>query len=65
MGSLKLTSHTDDLAVAHARLGQVFRALGDDVAAKTHEIQARVCWAAHQAVQSEVVALWGTWPVDQ
>ncbi|XVJ68546.1 MAG: hypothetical protein HEQ39_02025 [Rhizobacter sp.] len=63
--SLKLTTHTDDLAVAHARLGQVFRALGDDAVAVMHETQARVCWAAHQEVQSEVVSQWGTWPVDQ
>lgn len=65
VASLTLTTHTDDLAVAHARLGQVFRALGDDAVAVTHETQARACWATHQATQSEVVALWGTRPVDQ
>jgi tetratricopeptide (TPR) repeat protein len=65
VASLGLTTHVDDLAVAHARLGQVFRALGDDAVALKHETQAGVCWAAHQAAQQEVLALWGAWPVEK
>jgi hypothetical protein len=59
--SLALTTHVDDRAVTHARLAQVFRALGDEVTAAAHDEQARTHWAAHQAVQREVVALLGTW----
>lgn len=61
--SLALTTYTDDLAVAHARLAQVFRALGDEGVAATHEAQSRSLWAAHQAVQHQVVTLIGDWVV--
>jgi hypothetical protein len=61
--SMASTFHTDDLAVAHARLAQVFRALNDEAVAATHEAQSRSLWAKHQAVQLEVVALLGDWVV--
>ncbi len=57
------TVHTDDLAVAHARLAQVFRALGDEAVASAHDAQSHTLWAQHQAVQGEVVALLGDWTV--
>jgi hypothetical protein len=61
--SMASTTHTDDLAVAHARLAQVFRALGDEAVAAAHDLQSRALWAKHQAVQQEVVTLLGDWVV--
>jgi tetratricopeptide (TPR) repeat protein len=57
--SMASTAYTDDLAVAHARLALVFRALGDEAVAAAHDLQSRTLWAKHQAVQREVVALLG------
>lgn len=61
--NLETTPYADDRAVAHARLAQVFRALGDEAAAQGHDGQAQTYWAQHQAVQREVVALLGGWAV--
>jgi hypothetical protein len=57
------TAHTDDLAVAHARLAQVFDALSEEERAANHAAQSRKCWAQHQAVQQEVVERLGGWIV--
>lgn len=46
----------DDRALAHGRLAQVFRALGDEAAADHHAGAAQADWAAHVAVQARVVA---------
>jgi hypothetical protein len=62
---LELTTYADDRAVAHARLAQVFRALGHEAEALDQEGQAQARWTQHQAVQREVVALLGDWHPDR
>lgn len=64
MAHLDASTFADDLAVAHGRLAQVLRALGDADLALTHDMKARECWAAHREVQAQVRALIGDWPVS-
>lgn len=65
LACLELTTYADDRAVAHARLAQVFRALGHDADGLDQEGQAQARWTQHQAVQREVVALLGDWHPDR
>ena len=53
----------DDRAVAHGRLEQVFRALGDEAVAHSHRVRAQEQWVAHRAVQSQLLSLVGDWKV--
>jgi tetratricopeptide (TPR) repeat protein len=55
--SIEPSMHADDRAVAHGRLGQLLRAMGDIDAALPHEQQARECWTAHRRLQAQVVEL--------
>jgi hypothetical protein len=48
--------HADDRALAHGRLAQVFRALGQAGQAKRHATQARLHGREHQALQERVLA---------
>ncbi len=62
LSSLGVSSFADDLAVAHGRLAQVLRALGDAEAALDHDMKARECRADHQRVQARMAALIADWP---
>jgi hypothetical protein len=48
------SAHPDDLAMAHGRLGVLFKLLDDDEAAVQHSARGRECWAAHRAFQASV-----------
>jgi tetratricopeptide (TPR) repeat protein len=49
--------HLDDRAVAHGRLGSLFKLLGDEDAALKHAAEGRECWAAHHKFQCHVLDL--------
>jgi len=47
----------DDRALAHGRLGELFKLLGDKDAGLHHSALARECWANHRQNQARVVAV--------
>ena len=57
--------HTDDQAVAHGRVAQVYRAAGDVASALQHEGQARDCWRRHQQLQARIVDLFTDLPLPR
>lgn len=56
VAALGFSQHADDLALAHGRLAQVFQRLGEPKRSASHARRARLNWANHQRVQSEVLA---------
>ena len=60
---LDAAQFSDDRAVAHGRLERVFRALGEEILAQLHGVKAKEEWAAHRAVQSQLLSLVGGWKV--
>lgn len=55
--SLLPTSHFDDQAITHARIGLIYRGLGNDSAASMHAASAQVAWQQHQRQQAQLVEL--------
>lgn len=54
--ALVLSQHADDKALAHGRLGRVFRALKRSRLGARHEQQGRVHHQAHQALQNRLLS---------
>lgn len=56
-GNIDPSMHADDRAVAHGRLAQVYRAIGETDNALQHEGKARESWQAHQRLQARTIEL--------
>ena len=60
---LSASQFPDDCAVVHGRLSQVFGSLKEHELAQTHRTRAQEQWAAHRALQAQVLKLLDDWKV--
>ncbi|MEO8278241.1 MAG: hypothetical protein ABI564_01045 [Ideonella sp.] len=56
-GNIDPSMHADDRAVAHGRLAQVYRAIGEIDNALQHEGKARESWNVHKRLQARAIEL--------
>lgn len=64
-GNIDPSMHADDRAVAHGRLAQLYRAVGETDNALQHEGKARESWNAHKRLQARTIELLADLPLPQ